>query len=107
MRRIACIVAIAAVASAGVAAQGAVETVDLGQAVVVGAWAPSELSPTAATVVIDAEEIAASGASTLDELLDGRAGLEVREYGYPARPDRCRYAAVRAAMSWWWWTAFA
>lgn len=83
MRRIACIVAIAAVASAGVAAQGAGDTVDLGQAVVVGAWAPSELSPTAATVVIDAEEIAASGASTLDELLDGRAGLELREYGYP------------------------
>lgn len=83
MRRIACIVALAAVVAAGIGAQEAGEVRDLGQAVVVGDWAPSELSPTAATVVIDAEELATAGASTLAELLDGRAGLEVREYGYP------------------------
>ncbi|HQO66963.1 MAG TPA: hypothetical protein PLI66_09500, partial [Spirochaetales bacterium] len=78
MRRIACIVAIAAVVAVGIGAQEAGEVRDLGQAVVVGVWVPSELSPTAATVVIDAEEIAASGASTLDELLEAMTLVQTK-----------------------------
>lgn len=85
MRRIACLTFMAAGIAAAAFGQEAqeAEALDLGEAVVEGAaWLPSELSPTAGSVIIDAEAIEASGADDLAELLDAVAGVDVRDYGY-------------------------
>ena len=85
MHRIACLVVSAMLMAGGAFAQGAdgVERVDLGQAIVKGAvWAPSNLSPTAATVVLDRAAIVESGARNLAGLLDQVAGVQVLENGY-------------------------
>ena len=85
MHRIACLAVSAMLMAGGAFAQGAdgVERVDLGQAIVTGAvWAPSNLSPTAATVVLDRAAIVESGARNLAGLLDQVAGVQVLEYGY-------------------------
>ncbi|MDX9957275.1 MAG: TonB-dependent receptor [Spirochaetia bacterium] len=85
MHRIACLVVSAMFMAGGAFAQGAdgLERLDLGQAIVTGTvWAPSNLSPTAATVVLDRAAIEESGARNLAELVDQVAGVEVLENGY-------------------------
>lgn len=85
MHRIACLVVSAMFMAGGVFAQGApvAERVDLGDATVrAELWTPSTLSPTAATVVLDAAAIAQSGAGNLAELLAAVPGLQVLDNGY-------------------------
>lgn len=93
MRRIACIAFLAVFVTAGAVAQDATETLDLGEAVITGVpWAPSALSPAAATVILDADDIASSGASHLGELMETVPGMVVRSYGYAGS---ARTASVR------------
>ncbi|MFH2114938.1 MAG: TonB-dependent receptor [Spirochaetota bacterium] len=85
MHRIACLVFTAIFMASGAFAQDAtvVERLDLGDANVrAELWAPSNLSPTTATVVLDRASIVESGARNLAELLDQVAGVQVLENGY-------------------------
>ena len=85
MHRIACLVVCAMFMASGAFAQVSpeAEQLDLGDATVrAELWTPSTLSPTAATVVLDAAAIAQSGAGNLAELLAAVPGLEVLDNGY-------------------------
>lgn len=85
--------AMMAAALVGGFAQAGPVTVDLGDALVLGDLkAPSELSPTAMTVVLEAVDIATSGAENLAELVEAIAGVESRSYG---SPGSARTASVR------------
>jgi outer membrane cobalamin receptor len=85
MHRIACLAFIALLMAGRASAQGAdgAQSLDLGDAVVRGElWAPSNLSPTAAAVILDKDDITESGASNLAGLLARVPGIEVLDNGY-------------------------
>lgn len=85
--------ALAAMSAGGIWAQAGDVAIDLGKAVVEGSLtAPSALSPTAASVTLETDDIARSGADNLADLVSAVGGLEVKSYG---NPGSARTASIR------------